>query len=95
MIGSRSSAGYTLISLSLFVQHLLEQVELAHCHHHNSEQLDDCEVLDFVLVICDDFSVDYLPLLFEELILGDFLQPLSHVDQLSMQLVNLTLLGQL
>jgi hypothetical protein len=43
----------------------------------------------------NDLRLDYLPLLLEQLIFGDFLEALPHVDQQRMQLIDLTLLGQL
>lgn len=78
----------------MFIQHLLEQIKLSHCHHHNSQQLDHSEILNLVLVFSDDLRMDLLPLLLEVLILGDLLESLSDIDQLGMQLVDLALLGE-
>lgn len=42
----------------------------------------------------NDLSLDNLPLLFKKLILCDFLKTFADVDQLSVELVDLALLGQ-
>lgn len=46
-------------------------------------------------MVADDLCMDYLTLFFKELVLSEFLEALSHVDQLGMQLVNLALFSQL
>lgn len=44
---------------------------------------------------CNDFGLDYLSLLLEQLVFGDFLKTLPHINQFSMQFVDLALFGQL
>lgn len=80
--------------VSFLVQHLLEKIELPSSHHNNCQQLQDREVFDFTFMTSNDIRLNYLPLLLEQFVLGDLLQALSYVDQLGVQLIDLTLLGQ-
>ena len=84
-----------LVALSLTVKHLLQQIKLPHCHSNNRKQFEHCEVFDLAFMVADDLCMDYLTLFFKELVLSEFLEALSHVDQLGMQLVNLALFSQL
>jgi len=79
----------------LLVEHLLQQVELSSCHHHDCQQFYDGKIFNLVLVLCYNLGLDDLPLLLEQLVFSYLLQSLAHIDELGVQLVDLALLGQL
>lgn len=54
-----------LVTLSLLVQHLFQQVELTRSHNHNCNQLQNCEIFDLGFVACYYLRMDYLSLLFK------------------------------
>ena len=84
-----------MVALPLFIQHLLQQVQLSGGYGHDGNQLYNCKVFDLALVARDDLCVDDLPLFFKQLVFGHLLQPLPNIHQLFMQLVYIALLRQL
>lgn len=80
-----------IITFFAFVEEGLQKVKL--CSHHDQDysQLQNSEHLESPLMVDDDIWVNGLFFFLEQLISADILQLFSHLDELGVKVIDLTL----